>query len=280
MINKVFSSYRNGKSKDATEDQQLYLELSNSHVACIVKSDNRRIIKDFELFTFNNNTPGDLLNNLAQVFQTSTLINHNYSSTNFFINNEQCLLLPDNKNNEQQINDYLSLLYGNNVRQNLFIVPLKNSEITVAFKVREDVLDLVQKHFPLAKVNHSYTALCNHAVHLSNANQSNLSLCFYTDFIIAVLVIGGKLQIIQTFSLKSDTDVLYYTFNICKQFNIDTATLQLSIAGLLETRTELVNDLKKYFNKLSFEEYDSKSIQINFGDRSAYHFTPFFNLAK
>jgi hypothetical protein len=69
-----------------------------------------------------------------------------------------------------------------------------------------------------------------------------------------------KLQLIQSFPMNSEGDILYHLMNCCKQLDISLNTVQVELSGHFDTKDSLMEQLKKVVAKITLEAVASEGV--------------------
>ena len=88
-----------------------------------------------------------------------------------------------------------------------------------------------------------------------------LKTFFYTDKMIVMICKGGQLQLIQTFAYQDSKDAAYNLLNCCEQLHLKQEEVVVDLAGLIERKSALHEELQKYFLNISFDHMDD-SIKV------------------
>lgn len=280
MANKVFSSYRTGKSKDATNDQQLIVEVGTNHLACLVKVIGKQMILDFELFTFNQNAELDFEDNLHNALTSSTILHQSYNETKVFINNEYSLLAPAQGFTKESMHNYLYVVYGDASNDPVFVDTFKDEGFNNVYKISNDWLSEVNRRLKVEHIEHVYSSIIRCALEqVADDNDVFLKLVFYPHHFIVALVLQQRLHLIQTFYFASGADVLYHLLNIRERFSMSSGG-RIQVSGMIDTSSSLLIELRQYFKEVSFDAVATNASHMDQGSFPKHYFTPFYNLAK
>jgi hypothetical protein len=104
--------------------------------------------------------------------------------------------------------------------------------------------------------------------------SSFIKVQFYKSHIIVAALANRSLQIMQSFPYSTPADVLYNLLNICRQFDLKGALLQVS--GMIENDSSMLEELNKYFRNIVIE--DSTVPELEISNHPSHYFTPFFKL--
>jgi hypothetical protein len=278
MGHKVFSSYRTGKNKDADDTQTLIVEIAAKHIACLVKSENKQI-RDFELFKFDKESLS-FVEAYREVVGESSLLTQAYSTTRVFINNETCLLAPLTNLNQEAASNFLNVVHGGQVDNEILLDNISDENLSTVYSIPKEWSEELNRSLQIETFEHTYSSIIDQVLHKAAIDGSLLKVIFYDTHFIALLFTQKKLQFIQSFTYQTSEDILYHLLNIVQCFQLDTNSALLQVSGMVDVKSNVIDELKQYFKRVTLEEADTKSLQVNIGDYSRHYFTPFFNLAK
>lgn len=88
-----------------------------------------------------------------------------------------------------------------------------------------------------------------------------IKVIFYADKMVALVVRGGQVRLVQTFHYQDTKDVVYYLLNCCHQLGLRQEGVRLLVGGLIDRQSSLSEELHKYFLQVHFEEID-ESIKV------------------
>ena len=111
----------------------------------------------------------------------------------------------------------------------------------------------IQSHCPDADFKHTVSYLLKEPVTVAETIQ----VIFYQCKFLCTVWKDGKLLLSNSFRFQSAEDVVYHLLNICKQLSIPELPALL-IGGMIEKDSALALEIKKYFNKVEYDEHNAK----------------------
>lgn len=280
MPNKSFSIY-SPEEFAVEENDQLILEIAQSHLACIVTKENKTVIAACEFFTFTQDEGSKFDNLFNEITRQSKILSRTQSSVRVYINNEYCIPVPIFNFNKDIAAELLEVVYGEDLASAIQFqhVPVEPGIINV-YRVRQDVHGYLQRRFQKVTLSHAYSNIIRRATsHTSGHTDELITIQFYNTFMIVVVVKNGGLQLIQTFMYETPEDVLYYLLNITRQFELFSERLTLKISGMIDVEFKLYRELITYFKRIVLENEVGPNAIPDLGEHPVHYFTPFFNLA-
>ncbi len=281
MVEKKISIYGELEAQSPFNSDQLLLEVSDTHMALLVKMASKEQIAALEIFTFNS-LESDWYDIFFQVRTQSVILDRSYNDTRVFYNLKEAVIVPVEKFNTNSADDYLSTIHGeptNHVVKFDYvnIVP----QVVTVYRIKNALNDMVNSNLMMVTPRHIYSKIIEQ---LFKDGKS-----YYTAFIkvqlyyhqfIVVLANNNKLQFIQCYDYETAEDVLYYLLNIVQQFNLSVDYTEIEISGFIQTRSNLFDYIQKVFPKVYFDKVsDEFLLKENLEKYPPHYFSPYLNLA-
>ncbi len=278
MIEKKLTLYRDNFLTETRSDDILFLEISRNELVFLVKNETTIQLEAFELYAIESNT-----NSWFDIFfhleTDSEILNRHFKEVKVYFNFSEALLIPEEKFSISAAEDFLTMIYGDMDNEEMkyeLISPKKG--IYQVYRLPKDVHHWLVKQFILYQPHHIYANIL-HKV-LNKEPEVGLYMkveCFDKQFIV-VLLINGKLQLIQSFAYLVQEDLLYQVMNILQQFAEANTTSHLEISGMINTDSEIFENLTKLFTETSLENIGQGASIFNNSDHPLHYFTPFYKL--
>lgn len=280
MPNKSFSIYNSEGTSIPEIDDRLVIEVGKTHLACIVKNKNNKILA-FELFNFTENKAADFSKLFTAIAANSKLISKSYEAADIFINNELSILVPKAKFDQQIAADYIAVMFGEDTVSKLHFDHLpEETGIVNIYRVEDQLENVLNQHFSNITIKHSWSSLIKTIVSdIAASSSENMYIQFYNTFIVVTAVKERKLQIIQSFIYEAPEDVLYTLLNIAERFKFNKENLILQISGMIDLDFTLYKELTAYFTNVEVLDADIANVMPEIKEFPLHYFTPFFNLA-
>jgi hypothetical protein len=279
MPNKNFSIY-SSEPFLVEDNDQLILEIADSHVACLVTKENKKDIAAFELYTFNQVEGANFGELFSNIRQQSKLLNASVSGVSIYTNNERCIPVPIFKFNKEIASDYLGLVHGEDqLAKTLFEHLPIDPGIMNVYRMQEDNYAYLMQQFERPTFHHTYSNILKRLAGATESKKQLITIQFYNTFMIVAVMKDSVLQLIQTFIYETPEDVVYFLLNIAQQFEMFNPSLTLKISGLIDTNFKLYRELITYFKEVILENVNESHLALSFGEHPRHYFTPFFNFA-
>ena len=282
MAKKVVGLYGDIASQSPFSSDQLFIEVSNHHVACIVKMSAKSTFGAIEIFHFNSHNE-----EWYDIFQTirskSRILDRGFIDTRVFYNLPEVVLVPFHKFTADAAQGYLQLVHGDTANHIIKYDEAKtNPSLVVAYKIKRALSDTVNSNLMMITVRHSFTTLIEDVLSPRRAyNHTLLKAIFYNKEMTLALVHNDKLMLVQTYEQNTPEDALYYLLNVLQQHNLRTEETTIELSGNIETKTPVYENIKKVFPKITFDNLVEDFVfAADFADYPKHFLTPYFNLVK
>ncbi len=281
MAKKVVSVYGDISIKSPFNSDQLIIEISNFHIACIVKLSIQGELSAVEVYNFNSNEE-EWYTIFQDIRTKSKILNRGFIDTRVFLNLSETVLIPtDFLKASTNAAEYLQLIHGDSINQ---IVKTETIEvepsITVATKIKRGLMDAINSNLMMISIHNSFKVFVENIMSPKRTyNHSLLKVQIYYAEIMVGLVYNGKLQIAQLYGQNTSEDILYHLLNVLQQYNLRAEETTLELSGLIEIKTPLYENLKKVFPRITFEVAKEDLIVLHdFTKYSKHYLTPYLNL--
>lgn len=281
MVHKRISIYGELGVQSPFNNDQLLLEVSNTHMALLVKLAGKNHAVALEIFDFDSS-----VNSWYDIFYhvrlDSKVLDRSYNDTRVYFNLDEALIIPLDKFSANASDAYLTTIYGDNINH---VVKYDNinaePELINLFRIKKDLNDMVNSNLMMVTPRHLYSKLLEDV--FSNpakiAKGNFLKIQFYYHQMLIVLMKDGQLQLIQSYSFQTADDVLYYLLNITQQFGLSPQEIQVEISGLIDIKSQKFEYIQKVFSKISFDTISNENFFRNYiGEYPLHYFSPFLNL--
>ncbi|TDH29179.1 DUF3822 family protein [Segetibacter sp. 3557_3] len=279
MANKIFSIYSPQSPGEVYDDDQLILEIADTHIACQVKSSKSRTIASFELFKIAKSTKF-LRGVLADILPHSKILQERYVKTKVFVQNARSVLVPAPLFNKNKAADYLT---ATSQPQGNVIVRHEHVDTFGGIVNVYSLPNSSENDFPETlgeiEIHHTYSQIIRSFPNDLPASNAVFKVQFYGNHFIVAVASNGVLKLVQSYQYQVPADVLYYLLNITELVNADVQTLKLEISGMIDLNSPLYKEVEKYFRNVVVEEADSRLIHLDASEYPMHYFTPIFNLA-
>lgn len=278
MTSKTISYYNDHSGASHSDTDQLVLEISHTHMVCLVKGSNSGETEALEWFSIDE--PGAEWSDIFHHIKLQSLLLHRtYRDIHCYYNFEEALLVPEAQFSAGAAEDFLSLVYGESDRHEIKYDTINiSSPIINVYRVKKSLHEQVNRYFLLNKPHHIYTALAEEVLNTKDLAEHFIKVQFYSKHFVAAVVKEAQLQLIQSFAYTAKEDILYHLANISRQFSLDSQRSHLEVSGMFETGSSLHQQLQPMFGLITFESTEPDGIFKTTGEYPLHYFTPFHKL--
>jgi hypothetical protein len=279
MARKIIGYYSETGSVEASDADQLVVEISRSQVVCLVKGSVSQEIEGFEMFELDKEHAD--WNDIFYALRTdSGILNRSFRNAHCYYNFEEAIIIPGKRFTASSAEDYLNLLYGETDRHDIKYDPVNadTQHMINAYRVKKSIHELVGRHFLLYKAHHSYSAVLQDILTRTDIADHFIKAQFYKSHMIVAVVKNRQLQLIQSFPFAVSDDILYHLANINEQFALDNAHSHLEISGSFENGSALHQQLQPMFGLITLDTMHADGIFKSVSGYPLHHFTPFYKL--
>jgi len=217
------------------------------------------LVKYFQL---EPNKELSLTETLREILEADGLLRRPVKETLLVYNFPESSLIPEPVFTMDTNREIIDTLHGNLQKGLILTEKIPWWELFNVYRISPDLHQLLQQSFTAGKYWHYYSLLLKSYKMFDSSDQEDcMKVIFYTDKMIALVVRGGKVHLVQTFPYQDTKDVAYHLLNCCQQLGIDQSAVRLLVGGLIDRQSALSTELHKYFLKISFEEID-ESIKV------------------
>ncbi|HTI93338.1 MAG TPA: DUF3822 family protein [Puia sp.] len=217
------------------------------------------VVKYFQL---EPNKELSLTETLREILEADGLLRRPVKETLLVYNFPESSLIPEPVFTMDTNREIIDTLHGNLQKGLILTEKIPWWELFNVYRISPDLHQLLQQSFTAGKYWHYYSLLLKSYKMFDSSDQEDcMKVIFYTDKMIALVVRGGKVHLVQTFPYQDTKDVAYHLLNCCQQLGIDQSAVRLLVGGLIDRQSALSTELHKYFLKISFEEID-ESIKV------------------
>ncbi len=280
MVQKQISIYGELETETSFHSDQLLLEVSNTHIALMVKFSGKKYVGAFELFQFDSDQM-EWYDIFQQIRTESIILDRSYNDSRVFFNLNEAVVIPAHAFSTSAADAYLTAIHGDSTQHAVKYDNISvNEGLVNIYRVKKALNDMVNSNLMMVTPRHVYSKLLENV--LDSKALSNgvfLKLQFYYDQMLVLLIKDGKLFLIQSYIYQTADDVLYYLLNIAEQFQLSTTEIQVEISGILDVKSHEFDYIEKLFKKISFSDLKEDDLFKNYiGEYPPHYFTPFINI--
>jgi hypothetical protein len=209
-------------------------------------------VKHFQL---ENSRDRPLPDTLREILEADPLLKRRVKETLVIYNFPESSLIPEPVFTMDNNREIIDTLHGN-LQKGLILTE------KIPWWELFNVYRLLQQTFTAGKYWHFYSLLLKSFKMFDSTDPEDcIKVIFYSDKMVALVVRGGKVHLVQTFLYQDTKDVIYHLLNVCRQLGLNQEEVKLLVGGLIDRQSALSTELFKYFLRIQFEEID-ESIRV------------------
>ena len=195
---------------------------------------------------------------LRGILETDPILSRFPASETFLVYNfPESNLVPEKFFSADIVRPVTDLIYGDLSQDLVLEEKIPWFEFHNVYRVPPRIHFLMQEKFPGARYWHFYSLqLKCYKMFTAKEEQAFMKVFFYPEKMCVMVSKRGQLQVIQHFAYQDSKDVLYNLMNCCHQLNISREELVLELAGMVEKKSSLYEDLELYFLHIRFDNME------------------------
>lgn len=235
------------------EDCSLTCELSHEGISFTIKKINDQKFVGVGVYHFDKSRPQAGFPIALQIlFNSKPSFTGKFRKTNIVYSLEESVLIPFQLYKSDTCTSAVDLLFGDNASQSEYLTDIvTESGYYNCFRIRKDILEVLNMQFPGALHWHQYSGLLGSY----SSSEPKMLVVFYTYKMVVSVFKNGKCLLLNSYSFQNAQDVSYFLLSIRKMVGIDD--IPLEVAGFIEQKSSLYNELYKYFLNISFQPLPS-----------------------
>ncbi|HSF45579.1 MAG TPA: DUF3822 family protein, partial [Chitinophagaceae bacterium] len=215
---------------------------------------------------------------LRELLSSHTLLQLDYRDVTVFYNSANGLLIPERYYDQDSSDRMLELIAGDTPATMPFFDALPELNLRNVYAIPTHLHEVMVAQFPRASYEHVHTGLLKKNSIL-NRKDDRIEVVFYPEQLIISVWLRGKLQILQCFYYETPDDITWYLLDICKQWDVDHASMPVVVSGLVEQHSALYSSIDRYFKVVHTEDRpEAFNYDIAFDRYPEHFFSPLFSL--
>lgn len=232
------------KAQLQNSENVLDIFVSPEGIFCAVSDENKNVILRQQLNTeINSKTDIQKIEDFFNQPELDILSDN----VNIHIENSAYQLIPSELYRDEDTEKFFEIILGKAEKENVYSSVLPKWNMHLAYRIPENLRLFFSERFTDTEPKHivfdllkTFIKRSEEAVYL-NLRKNAMDLA---------LVKGGKLQLLNSFSVKTDEDILYYTMNVFEQFQLNPENFSLKIKTVKNNYKSAVELLKEYISEV------------------------------
>jgi hypothetical protein len=157
-----------------------------------------------------------LLRKIRELITGQPFLNQTFRKTTIFFGDRQLSLVPETLWSEKFSEFLFSTTRKEEAETESIIVSLQQMAAFLVFRTGKELFETLNLVFPGTEITHEVVPLLQHLV---SKPDSRLHFHMHSSWFYALSVKEGKLEFINSFNYKNETEMLYYMLSVIKEFN-------------------------------------------------------------
>lgn len=254
----------------------LIVEIGSCNVSIFCYTNFPFTAQGFYYYTITESeTPNDIAIALKNIFVAEDFNDTNTDKVHIFYNYAETTLLPAAYFNATEVNNIAELMFGNKTNSSNLHETIAINNIENIYAVPAEIKNELATIFPTAKSMHSLSKT------IQNINGTKLFTTIYDKEIRVILYKENAFTIATYFDYSTPEDVCYHLLNVCERFEVKPTAVELIVDGMLNTNSNLYNEMYKYFLHIDIETLPEKvELGAGFEEIAVHYYAPLVKLAK
>lgn len=177
-----------------------------------------------------------------------------FASVNILFEDSRYTLLPIplfDLNSYQSVYKYN---FTNTTGEEVFYNAVPVSDVVLIYGIPSGLVDSLKKRYPNARFFHGNIPLLTTFINkYRNAENQGSALANFRNGALDILVLNDrKLQLLNSYTCKTDEDVLYFLVFVIEQIGLNPETIDLHLSGSIIQDSNLYFLIKKYVRNVRF----------------------------
>jgi hypothetical protein len=182
-----------------------------------------------------------LLRKIMELIAGNELLNQSFRKTTILFGDRQLSLVPEMLWSEKLSEFLLSSGKKIEVELETIVVPVQQIGAFLVFKTGKELFETLNQAFPGAEITHEVYPILHH---LNSNTESYLLFHMHSAWFYALSAKEGKLEFINSFDYKNETDMLFYMLSVIKEFN--TGNQPVIVSGWIDPEDSRFILIKKH----------------------------------
>lgn len=202
---------------------------------------------EFHFETFHVRPQASLTANIREAVNQVELLKDKPQKIEVFVNGP-VTPVPLVEFQEEDINDIYSFCLSSKESRRIFYDSVPASNVVLLFGLSETTCHTLEDIFEEVHYQSCLTPVIQHFATKGLGNTSDKRMFVYThDGTIDLIVMQDtRMVMLNTYPVRTLTDVAYYTFNLASHIGMDIQTTPIFVAGLPPLRDPVAEELQKY----------------------------------
>ena len=262
MVKPAFQIEASHVTDEDLQHSRLLIEVGTNSFTYVVlnqRNMNPLVVKYYQL---EHHKDRSLTDELREIFEGDPLLRRPVKETLLVYNFPESSIIPEPIFTMDTNKEIIDTIHGNLAKGLILTEKIPWWELFNVYRIYPDLHHLLQHQFTAGKYWHYYSLMLKaYKMFDSTEPEDCIKVIFYSDKMVTLVILGGKVHLMQTFQYQDSKDVIYHLLNCCHQLGISQEKVKLLVGGLIDRQSALSTELYKYFLRIHFEEID-ESIKV------------------
>ena len=237
------------KSIVNSSENVLDIFISPDGILCSISDENRNVILRKDL-----NQPINTKTDMRMVidFFNQPELKVLGDNVNIYVENSVYQLVPSELYRVEDAQKLFEMVYGNSDNEIIKYSVLPKWNLHLAYKIPEKIDIFIYERYPDVEIKHIVFDLLKSFVHKT---EEAVYLNVRKNVIDLALVKDNKLQLLNSFDVKTDEDICYFTMNVYEQLNLNNENFKLKIRKNSILNPATIELLKQYITQVDVEKF-------------------------
>ncbi|OQC46096.1 MAG: hypothetical protein BWX59_00709 [Bacteroidetes bacterium ADurb.Bin028] len=233
-------------------------------------------------FEFKKNE--DYYNQAASILSEIIEDENPYDLVRFVVADNKQTIVPEAIFDENNIEKYWQLNFETQSQTKLMHHYLNRAKSFIVFSVNESIETLFNNYRGKKTIIPSSASFIDFNLKrnklVENPELERVYVQVYENYMEVILLQNHNLRLFNTFTYKSQNDLLYYIINLYEQLKISQTDSELILSGFVETNSLLALNLKKFIKIVYFEARNTEyNYFYKFQDIAPHYYFYFLNIS-
>jgi len=262
MVKPAFQIEASHVTDEDLQHSRLLVEVGTNSFTYVVlnqRNMNPLVVKYYQL---EHHRDRSLTDELREIFEEDPLLRRPVKETLLVYNFPESSIIPEPIFTMDTNKEIIDTIHGNLAKGLILTEKIPWWELFNVYRIYPDLHHLLQHQFTAGKYWHYYSLMLKAYKMFDSTEPGDcIKVIFYSDKMVTLVILGGKVHLMQTFQYQDSKDVIYHLLNCCHQMGISQEEIKLLVGGLIDRESALSTELYKYFLRIHFEEID-ESIKV------------------
>ena len=196
----------------------------------------------------------EFLNAVEEYTDSCELLNQKFKTVKLLWISPKNALIPNELFEKERLKKNFELTQKLDELDEIHYFKLKHIEATSVFAVPNQFASIFTRKFKKIQFYNQQITFIDYINLKYHTDISKISVNVHNEFIDIAVVEHGNFKFYNNFHYKSNSDILYYIMYVINQFKLNTHSTELFISGLVDKKSTILKDLKKFIHTIKFHK--------------------------